>query len=70
MQKIVIALSDAAEILKAMEADGEEMTSENIIAALTRGDMWGMNTETGEINRINTKSMIRRITIQMTEGGI
>ena len=68
MQKIVIALTDAAEILKAMETDGEEMTSENIIAALTHGDMW--NVDLKEEDRINTKSMIRRITIQMTEGGI
>lgn len=68
MQKIVIALTDAAEILKAMEADGEKMTSENIIAALTHGDMWTVDLR--EEDRINTKSRIRRIEIQMTEGGI
>lgn len=70
MKKIVIALADAAETLKAMETDGEEMSSENIIAALTHGDMWSIDTEVEEINRINTKSIIRRISIQMTEGGI
>lgn len=68
MYKLVITLTDVAEILRTMETDGEEMTTDNIITALTHGDMWSVDLK--EEDRVNTKSCIRRIEIQMTEGGI